>query len=270
MKTVSFTKMVGAGNDFVVVDYRSSHAGYGSLSKAARFLCERRNGVGADGVLVLERSKKAYFKMRIFNADGSEAEMCGNGLRCAALYAAKKRTLKIETMAGVYEAEIRGKDKVRIKMGEPGDISRDLRIKVNKRDIRVDYIDAGVPHTVIFVEGIDGIDVDSIGRNIRYHGRFRPRGTNVDFVEIVDDKNIKMRTYERGVEGETLACGTGAVASAIVSNVKCQVSSVKSGIKVHTRGGILRVYFRKSKGKIKDLYLEGEARRVYNGEVLYV
>ena len=263
MGRLRFTKMSGAGNDFIVVESKLN--GY---SRVAQELCQKNTGIGADGLLVLEKSKKADFKMRIFNADGSEAEMCGNGLRCAALYVGKKGKMRIEAIAGIYEAEITAKDRVRIKMEEPKDLKRDLAIKVNARNVKVGYIDIGVPHAVIFVQGIEGIDVDSIGRNIRYHTKFKPRGTNVDFVEIVDDKNIKMRTYERGVEGETLACGTGAVASAIIRGLSSRGSVCK--ISVHTRGGVLKVYFKKSGKTIKDVYLEGETRKVFKGEVDYV
>lgn len=269
MRKLRFTKMVAAGNDFLVIDARGSLLPSRRTGKArkswpdlVRSLCREKTGVGADGILVLEKSKKADFKMRIFNADGSVAEMCGNGLRCAVVFVGKKRKIKIETMAGVYEAEVTGKNRVKIKMEEPKDLKRDLAIEVKNRKVKVNYIDTGVPHVVVFVQGVDDIDVDSIGRSIRYHKRFKPRGTNVNFVEIIDDKNIKMRTYERGVEGETLSCGTGAVASAIASGA--------SKVDVHTKGGILKVYFKKSGSKIKDIYLEGEARKVYQGEVDYV
>jgi len=263
MTKIKFTKMVGAGNDFVVID--STHKDYSKLTKV---LCQRRTGVGADGVLVLEKSKKADFKMRIFNADGSEAEMCGNGLRCAVLYVGKKRKVKIETMAGMYEAEITGKDSVRIKMAAPKDLKKDTGITVNGRAIKVNYIDAGVPHAVIFVEGLNGIDVDNIGRSIRYHDEFKPRGANVDFVEIIDDASIRIRTYERGVEAETLACGTGSVASAIITALGSRLKA--QGVNVHTKGGTLKVYFKKDGSKVKDVYLEGEAKIVYEGEVDYV
>ncbi len=259
---MKFTKMDGAGNDFVLVD-----GGTKDLKGLARFLCQGKTGVGADGLLVLEKSKKADFRMRIFNADGSEAEMCGNGLRCAVLYFGKKGKVKIETIAGMYEAEITGKDKVKIKMEGPKDLKLDIPIAANDRKIKVNYIDSGVPHVVIFVQGLDGIDVRSIGQAVRYHERFKPRGANVDFVEIIDDKNIKMRTYERGVEGETLACGTGAVASAIISNAQ---QGTKDNVNVHVKGGVLKVYFKNKKGEIEDVFLEGEAKEVYKGEVEYV
>ena len=282
MNKLKFTKMVGAGNDFIILDFRIPSSVFRiPLSEIVPSLCERRTGIGADGVLVLEKSKKADFKMRIFNADGSEAEMCGNGLRCAVLYVGKKRKVKIETMAGMYEAEITGKDSVRIKMAAPKDLKKDIGITVNGRAIKVNYIDAGVPHAVIFVEGLDGIDVDNIGRSIRYHDEFKPRGANVDFVEIIDDASIRIRTYERGVEAETLACGTGSVASAIISafssSAKGETSPATAGgqlsalsINVHTKGGILNVYFKKSGNKIKDVCLEAAAKIVYKGEVDYV
>jgi len=259
--------MVASGNDFVVMDSRGTKGkGY---TKQAQILCERRTGIGADGLLILEDSKKADFRMRIFNADGSEAEMCGNGLRCAALYAYKnKKGLRIETEAGIYEATVTAKDRVKIKMEESKDIKLDVQIKVNTRSLKVNYVDTGVPHVVIFVQGLEGIDVEGIGRDIRYHDSFKPRGTNVDFVEVIDDKKIKMRTYERGVEGETLACGTGAVASAVITAFTLKVKAC--AIAVHAKGGDMKVSFNKLGNKIRDVYLEGNVREVYKGEVSYV
>lgn len=265
MRKMQFTKMVATGNDFIVIDARDK-GGYFQENSLARFLCERKTGVGADGVLVLEKSRKADFRMRIFNADGSVAEMCGNGLRCAVLSSGiKKKLIRIETMAGIYEASIAGKNIVKIKMEDPKDLKIDFPIKVNSRSIKVNYIDMGVPHTVIFAQGLDEIDVERVGPSIRYHEKFKPRGTNVDFVEFMDEENIKMRTYERGIEGETLACGTGAVAAAVITRLKAQDSRLK--VNVHARGGVLKVYFKKMDGKIKDIYLEGEAREVFKGAI---
>ncbi len=267
MSGLRFVKMVASGNDFVVMDSRG-RLGKG-YAKQAQILCERRTGIGADGLLILEDSKKADLRMRIFNADGSEAEMCGNGLGCTALYACKnQKGLRIETEAGIYEASVTAKDRVKIKMEEPKDLKLDVQIKVNARSLKVNYVDTGVPHVVIFVQGLDGIDVEHIGRDIRYHNRFKPRGTNVDFVEIIDDKKIKMRTYERGVEGETLACGTGAVASAVITAFTSKVRACE--IDVYTKGGVMKVYFNKLGNKIRDVYLEGNVREVYKGEVSYV
>ena len=297
MMKLDFVKMVASGNDFVVVDCRRSPAPYlseangtgslacpersrgiarRSLARLANILCQRRTGVGADGLLVLERSKKADFRMRIFNKDGSEAEMCGNGLRCAALRArGRQKLINIETKAGIYRANVTGKNKVKVRMEDPKDLRLDIPIRINGRPIKVNYIDTGVPHAVIFVEGLEKIDIGSIGQNIRHHKRFQPRGTNVDLVEIIDNKNIKMRTYERGVEGETLTCGTGAVAAAIITKYKIRLSAEASAkaedtkyeINIHTEGGILKVYFDKRGNKIKDVYLEGEVKKVYAGKI---
>ncbi|MBU1932667.1 MAG: diaminopimelate epimerase [Candidatus Omnitrophica bacterium] len=264
-----FTKMVAAGNDFIVVDNRAGSQAARNWAGPAKVLCGRKTGIGADGLLVLEKSKKADFKMSIINADGSEAEMCGNGLRCAAMYAGKrKKDLKIETLAGIYEAKITGSQQVRIKMENPKALRLNVTIAVNGREMEVGYIDSGVPHAIIFAQGLEAIDVDSIGRSVRHHAEFGRRGTNVDFVEIIDDKTINMRTYERGVEGETLACGTGAVASAIITRHASRVT--RHAINVHTKGGILKVYFKNKDGEITDVYLEGEAKKVYAGEVDYV
>ncbi|MDP2912286.1 MAG: diaminopimelate epimerase [Candidatus Omnitrophota bacterium] len=259
MHKLNFTKMVGAGNDFIILD-----SGVKSFSKLARQLCDRKTGIGADGALILEKSKIADFKMRIFNADGSEAEMCGNGLRCAVLFIGKNKT-SVETKAGIYDGEITAENRVKIRMENPKDLRRDFSIKVNLRDLKVNYINTGVPHVVIFVEGLGKIDVNAIGRAVRYHKEFEPKGANVNFVEIVDEGNIKVRTYERGVEGETLACGTGSVAAAIISRVKGEGLRVK--VNVHTQGGVLRVEFNKIGNKFKDVYLEGEAKIVFEGGI---
>jgi len=265
MNTLDFTKMVAAGNDFILLDNRVKGVSFHTTryKDIAQTLCHRKTGIGADGLLVLENSNVADLRMRIFNADGSEAEMCGNGLRCVARHCGKKGLLKIETLAGIYEALVKGSH-VKIKMGQPGDIKISLPISIARRTLRLNFINTGVPHAVVFVEGLDRIDVENLGRSIRYHRKFKPGGTNVDFVEVVDDKNIKMRTYERGVEGETLACGTGAVGSAIISNI---VQGTASIVNVHAPGGILKVYFKKENNHIKDVYLEGEVREVFRGRV---
>jgi len=259
MGKLNFTKMAGAGNDFIVID--SNEKNPGSL---ARTLCARKTGIGADGMLIIEKSKTADFRMRIFNADGSEAEMCGNGLRCAVLYSGKKGKVKVETIAGIYEGEITGKNSVRVKMEDPKDLKMGIPIEVNSRKLKVNFINTGVPHTVIFVNGIDRIDVDNIGRAVRFHEAFKPKGTNVNFVEIIDDENIRIRTFERGVEGETLACGTGAVASAIIANRESRITIHE--INVHTAGGTLKVAFEKKGSNIQNVYLDGDAKEIFTGQ----
>jgi len=271
MGKLNFTKIVGAGNDFIVLDSRVKGKGLrvNNLCQLAKRLCDRKTGIGADGMLVLEKSKIADFRMRIFNADGSIAEMCGNGLRCAVVFAGIKKKVKVETIAGIYDGEITAKDRVKIRMEEPKDLKLNFPINVNGREIKANFINTGVPHTVVFVEGLDKINVDSIGSEIRYYDEFKPKGSNVNFVEAIDNSNIKIRTYERGVEGETLACGTGSVASAIISALSLQLKaySLKLKINVHTKGGVLKVEFDNIKNKIKNVYLEGEAKIVFQGGI---
>ncbi|MDD4955249.1 MAG: diaminopimelate epimerase [Candidatus Omnitrophica bacterium] len=271
-KVINFTKMVAAGNDFVVIEDKLK-AGNSQLARLAIRLCDRKYGIGADGMLLIGKSKKADIRMRIFNADGSEAEMCGNGARCAAFFASSGRVnarakIAMETKAGIIESVV-DKKSVKVKLTDPKEIKLGIPIIVNERSLRVNFVDTGVPHTIVFVEGIDAIDAHNLGRAIRYHEKFQPKGTNVDFVEIVDDDFIKIRTYERGVEAETLACGTGATASAILST--CH--SPKMGervVKVKTRGGeILKVLFDKADEKVSNVWLEGLASTVYKG-VFYV
>lgn len=259
MNKINFTKMVASGNDFVVI---------GRGQKAlARKICDRKSGIGADGLLVLGKSKIADVRMRIFNADGSEAEMCGNGARCAALYT-NKTTVKIETKTGIILSRIQGSN-VKIKLTDPSNIRLNLAIKVNKGALRVNFINTGVPHTVIFTHGLEKISIVDLGRQIRYHKKFIPAGTNVDFVETLDNNSISVRTYERGVEDETLACGTGAVASALIYSILNTRYSIRK-VNVLTRGKeILKVYFKKMNNSFKDVWLEGKARIVYTG-VYYV
>jgi diaminopimelate epimerase len=251
--------MVASGNDFTVI--RLSGYPVIRLKKIAIDICDRKYGIGADGLLVLEKSRIADVKMRIFNPDGSEAEMCGNGARCAALFT-KAKNLKIETKAGVITAQV-SKSEVKIKLTDPKEIKLNIPLKINQRGLKVNFINTGVPHTVIFVEGLEKIDVKNLGRQIRYHQKFAPRGTNVDFIEIFNRNSIKIRTYERGVEDETLACGTGAVASALIFALK---TAAEKKINLQTKSAeILKVYFKKIGNKFTNVWLEGKAKIVYKG-----
>ena len=213
--------MVASGNDFVVIE-RSQNPAINNPRILARSICDRKFGVGADGLLLLEKSKIADVRMRIFNPDGSEAKMCGNGARCSVLYIGRRNT-ELETKAGIIQSQLKG-NSVKIKLTEPKDLKLNLPIKVNNRTLQVNFINTGVPHTVIFVADLDKIDVINLGRQIRFHKRFAPQGTNVDFVEALSNKSIKIRTYERGVEDETLACGTGVVASALITNYQLPIT----------------------------------------------
>jgi len=268
MKKLEFTKMVGSGNDFVVIKNQSySNA---RLKKIAVGICDRKFGAGSDGLLVIAKSRIADFKMRIFNSDGSEAEMCGNGVRCAALFwqAAKRgpqsASLKIETKAGIIRAQV-NQNTVKVKLSAPKEIKLDFRLKLAGKELRVNFINSGVAHTVIFAAGLDKIDVDNLGRRIRYHKAFSPRGANVNFVEILNKDTIKIRTYERGVEAETLACGTGSAAAALIFALK---GNIPSPVNVVTKSGeTLKISFDKLKNNFENVWLEGSAKIVYQGVI---
>lgn len=269
LRRIEFTKVVASGNDFIVVENASSIVP--RHSSIVKLICNRKYGVGADGVLLLEKSKKADFRMRIFNADGSEAEMCGNGARCVAFYArstlhAPRSTLKIETKAGILSARVL-KDNVKIKLTDPKDYQKKIPLVIRGRKLKANFINTGVPHTIVFVQGIEQIDATNIGREIRYHKYFSPAGTNVNFVEMVNTTTIKARTYERGVEDETLSCGTGAAASAIVCSLQSAVCNLRNKMNVITQGGeTLKVYFDRKNDKITNVWLEGKVKIVYSGE----
>ena len=265
---ILFTKAVATGNDFVIVDGRKLKI-EGGLSKVARKLCDRKAGVGADGLLIIEKSKKADFRMRIFNPDGTEAEMCGNGSRCAALYAAAKgigraRDMAIETIAGVLKAKVSG-NTVKVRLTEPKEIKWNFCLMIDKCPYQLNFVNTGVPHVVHFVQDLGVIDVKNLGSHMRHSGEFAPEGTNADFVKVLGRHKIRIRTYERGVEDETLACGTGAVASAIIA---AEAEKLVSPITVETRGGEkLKVYFELVEGNFKNVYLEGKARLVFDGNL---
>ena len=270
---INFTKAVASGNDFIIVDNREKRlrdrvADFGNL---ARFLCREKYSVGSDGLLVLESSKKADFKMRILNPDGSEVTMCGNGARCSALYAYHKKwcgpSLKIETAAGIIEARIKD-ESIKMKMTPPKEIKLEQNIGIGKTIMNIHTINTGVPHVIHFVENIKNYPVKEMGEKIRCHRVFEPDGTNADFVEGIDKSTISARTYERGVEDETLACGTGVVASAIISHI---VHGVSEPVNVITRSkDVLKVYFKKEHNRFHDVYLEGGAHIVFEGGINYV
>ena len=268
-RAVRFWKLEGAGNDFLGLDGRAGD--FKLKRQQIADLCDRRRGVGADGVLVVEKPKVrgADFRMRYYNSDGGEAEMCGNGARCFALLARavsgrKGNVLRIQTQAGLVTLQIRGQE-VQVSMTEPTKLRLGRKLVVAGRKLAVDFLNTGVPHAVLFVRSVRSIDVAKQGRAIRYHSAFAPSGTNVNFVEIGRGNRIHVRTYERGVEGETLACGTGVVASSILSNLR---RGLRSPILVTTRGGDhLRVGFSMVNGQARKVTLQGLARIVYTGVI---
>ncbi len=270
---IDFTKAVASGNDFILLDNRANRLKekIKDLGSFAKFASRRKYSAGSDGVLVLEDSENADFKMRIFNPDGSEVTMCGNGIRCSALYAYKngwcKSSMRIETGAGVLEASVDA-DSVKMKMPEPRDIRLNQNIGLGKTVINIHTIYTGVPHAVHFVNEVARYPVKEVGQKLRYHKVFEPEGTNADFVQVRDESTIFVRTYERGVEDETLACGTGVVASAIISHL---VNGTREPVNAVTKGKeVLKVYFKKEIKSFKDVYLEGKAQIVYDGGIYYV
>lgn len=264
-KMIPFTKMVASGNDFIIIDNRKKifFPGPGTI----RHLCTFRTGIGADGVILIENSKKADFKMRIFNKDGSEPEMCGNGARCAGLFAYKKRIIPriytMETLAGIIKGKIIGETLVKVQLSQPTGPKLHQKIQIDRKKIEYHYLNTGVPHIVIFVENLEKVDVKQLGRKLRYHKRFASQGTNVNFVKIKDKSNIYIRTYERGVEDETLACGTGSTASAIITGL---LYNTEGPINVKTRSGeVLTIEFSNKGGTPTSPTLTGTANIVFYG-----
>ena len=262
-----FTKMNGAGNDFVLIDNRAGEI-HLDRSQIAR-LCDRHRGIGADGVLLLEKaSNNADFRMRYFNADGGEAEMCGNGARCFARFANKvagaPEKVSFETPAGLIAAELAG-DRVTLQMTDPTDLRLNINLPVADENNTVHFINSGVPHVVIPVSQIDDVDVRRAGSPVRHHKMFSPKGANVNFIEKHGPTKITIRTYERGVEDETLACGTGVVASALVF---AALENVNGTVTVITRGGDqLQVGFEKSGNQFRNVTLTGPAEFVFEGAI---
>ena len=265
---IRFKKMHGSGNDFILVDNRSMAVPLEKGSEAARKLCRLKFGIGADGLILIAESKNADFKWYFFNADGSEAEMCGNGGRCVARFALEAgicgTPLTFETMAGIIHAEVNGK-KVKLELPAPEIVETSKTIAVREQNITGTYLNTGVPHFVRFVTDVQAVPVYEMGRLIRHHEAFHPQGTNCNFVEVRDKNAVVVRTYERGVEDETLACGTGAVASAIACALHHRCIPP---VTVETWGGEqLKIYFDLTGDGVKDVFLEGEAIIVYSGQL---
>jgi diaminopimelate epimerase len=263
------TKMSGSGNDFILVDNRSKQVLDSEMASLTRSLCRRMVSVGADGLIFIEPSGRYDFKWRFFNADGSEAEMCGNGGRCTARFAFLKgiagKEMTFETLAGPIQAWVDGAV-VKLQLTKPRDQRLDQQIELDGKTIDFDFLNTGVPHTLIWVEDSEKTDVARLGPEIRFHEHFKPAGTNVDFVQLTPGGLLLLRTYERGVEGETLACGTGAVAAAGVAFLK---KNINSPIRVQTGGGeVLTVYVEGQAGqRIDRVFLEGKVRLIFQGEV---
>jgi diaminopimelate epimerase len=264
-----FTKMNGAGNDFVVIDNRSRQ--FSLDGKTIARLCDRHRGVGADGLLAVEPAEgQADFRMRYYNADGGEAEMCGNGARCFARYSArlmpeKPASVSFETQAGVIVAKFDG-DLVSLDMGRPTGHRAPQVFDLGGASHEIHFLNTGVPHAVVFVSDVEKVDVQNLGRTIRRHEAFAPKGTNANFAQALEKNHLVLRTYERGVEGETLACGTGVCATALLHAL---ATGAASPVHVTVRGGdTMRVDFTKdADGSFASAKLTGPADFVFDGVI---
>jgi diaminopimelate epimerase len=268
MNRVPFWKMQGSGNDFILIDHRRPFLPEADRIGLVKKLCAPKFGVGADGLILIEPSEKVDFRWRFFNADGSEAEMCGNGGRCAARFAflngIAPENLAFETLAGIIHAQVRGR-RVKLELSQPHSLQLNLEIVLPEQTWTGHFVNTGVPHVVLPVADLDAALVDQVGRTIRFHPLFQPAGTNVNFIRITGPQELRVRTYERGVEAETLACGTGSVAAALIAS---QLHALLSPIAVHPSSGeTLTIYFEKQNGHFRSVYLEGEAAVVFQGHV---
>jgi diaminopimelate epimerase len=276
---IHFFKMTGAGNDFILIDNRKGLVDSDHCRDLVRYACRHKLSVGADGMILIENDPEVDFKWRFFNADASEGEMCGNGARCAARFAyltgiVPKPRMAFRTLAGIIKAELLG-DRVKVQMTSPHSLKMDQNLDADGRSFSLDFVNTGVPHAVCFAADeseLESTDVLRWGHALRFHPHFQPAGTNVDFVWVRDPHHLVVRTYERGVEGETLACGTGCIAASLISAAR---DRVVSPVDVKTRGGeSLKIYFEMSRKKqnpadalFGEVYLEGEARVAYEADL---
>ncbi len=265
-KMIEFYKISGSGNDFIIIDNRDLSLNVGDLPTFARKVCKRKISVGADGLFLIEPSKTVDFKWQFFNSDGSMGEMCGNGSRCVARYAYLKgiapKNMSFETIAGIISAEVNG-DVVKVRLTDPSTVQSIGKLIFDDCQFVLDTVDTGVPHAVTFVDNLETCTVFEWGRKIRHHEYFQPRGTNANFATVIDRHNIRVRTYERGVEDETLACGTGDVATVLAAASR---GLVETPVDVIVQSGeTLRIYFTKKDDSFCEIYLEGKVKIVYHG-----
>ena len=256
--TVKFHKYQGTGNDFVMIDNRT--AGLQLTTSQIAFLCDRRFGIGADGLILLQNIADFDFEMVYFNSDGRESTMCGNGGRCLVQFAHDlgviKRDSKFLAVDGPHKATINEEGNVALQMKDVADI-----------EVGEDYmvLNTGSPHYVSFVPNVDEVDLVEEAQEIRYNDRFAAEGINVNFVEIGTEDELLIRTYERGVEDETLSCGTGAVAAALAYITKSNFEA--SEIAMQTKGGRLAIQFERNDKGFKEVFLVGPAKLVFKGEI---
>jgi diaminopimelate epimerase len=255
---IKFYKYEGTGNDFIIIDNRDKKLKAKNPELWKKF-CDRHFGIGADGLMLIQNKKGYDFEMVYFNADGNESTMCGNGGRCIAHLAKKLEIIKGKSTSfiaidGNHQAEFRHKNTVKLKMNDVKSITEHIGFYT---------LDTGSPHYVTLVNDVMEIDVKVDGSSIRNCAAYRKDGINVNFVEV-SGKKIKLRTYERGVEDETLSCGTGTVATALVLASK-GMATAKDHCDIKTMGGMLKVWFKQQKDGFKDIWLEGPATHVFSG-----
>ena len=275
---IPFAKMSGTGNDFIIIDHRDSFIAEADQSEFARIVCRRKFSVGADGLILIENSETADFRWQFYNGDGSRAEMCGNGARCAARFAFENNiapaAMRFATTAGEIEAFILDGtgESVKIRLTAPEDLRLNIPMTVGRVEQALHFINTGVPHTVVLVNDAGDVPVADWGREIRFHETFQPAGTNANFAQMVSNDTLMVRTYERGVEGETMACGTGAVASALVVAL---LEQAKPPVTVITSGGEKLIIHFSLTGEENDrqldlaagIFLEGPAHIIYEGQL---
>lgn len=265
---IPFYKMSGSGNDFILIDNREGMYDDFKTPAFVSAVCARSVSIGADGLIFIENSDACDYKWCFYNSDGSDAEMCGNGARCAARFAVLNKiageTHSFETTAGMISAEVRGAV-VKIRLSEPGALETGMSLSVDETSVNLSSINTGVPHVIVPVADIENVPVQTLGRKIRFHLAFQPAGTNVNFIALDKEGVVHIRTYERGVEDETLACGTGAVAAALAA---VATGKAVSPVRVRTRSSeMLTVYVEDTQPPFKTVFLEGGARVVYAGEI---
>ena len=265
---LEFTKMNGAGNDFVLIDNRAQTIQL-TCDQIVR-VCDRHWGVGADGVILLIpcASGKAAWAWQFYNSDGSTGEMCGNGARCFGRFVQKRTGVKgsftFETEAGIITASLQG-ERVTVSLTQPKGLRLNQKVLLSQGAQTIHSLNTGVPHAVLFVPDADRAMVQQLGPEIRRHAHFGPKGTNVNFVQVLGPSHVRVRTFERGVEGETLACGTGVTASALVAS---RVHRFGSPVKVQVQGGDqLEVSFKENNGDFENVQLTGPAEFVFEGKI---
>lgn len=261
---MDFSKYTGCGNDFILIDNRSSL--FFPDRQLISALCHRQQGIGADGFILLENSSQADYRMRIFNSDGGEAEMCGNGIRCLMRFlldlGEPQRPYLIETMERLVRLSCLG-EAVTAEMGDPTEVRWRLALEPHE----IHHLNTGVPHAVLCVEDLEQIDLEGLGRALRFHPSWGTQGANINFISRSRGR-LAYRTYERGVEGETLACGTGAVAVALTAS---ELWNLPSPLQVWTRSGeALEIGFQKVQGQYRHVTMTGPATRVFTGTLCSV